>query len=232
MANNPLIYIVEDESSISEALQFNLELEGYDCVVIPTGTQAMQSIDLLTKAQLIVLDNMLPGYSGVQICQELRKHSDVPVLFLSAKSTGSDRIEGLKSGADDYMTKPFELEELLLRVKILISRNVVVAAPVQKDEMQINGLRVDFKTYNVLNGEEVVASLSKKEIALLQLFHAREGEVVSRDEILESVWGSDVSPTARTIDNFILSFRKLFEPNPKEPIYFHSIRGVGYRFTL
>lgn len=231
MAINPLIYIVEDESSISEALQFNLELEGYDCKVISTGTQAMESIDQLSKAQLIVLDNMLPGYSGVQICQELRKHSDVPVLFLSAKSTGSDRIEGLKSGADDYMTKPFELEELLLRVNILISRNAVLSSS-PKEELSINGLTVDFKTYNVLKGDQVVASLSKKEIALLQLFNSRVGEVVSRDEILENVWGTDVSPTARTIDNFILSYRKLFEPNPKEPIYFHSIRGVGYRFTL
>ena len=130
------------------------------------------------------------------------------------------------------MTKPFELEELLLRVKILIGRTVTTSGVSVKETLEVNGFVIDFKTYNVLKDGQVVASLSKKEIALLQLFSSRVGEVVSRDEILDAVWGTDVSPTARTIDNFILSFRKLFEPNPKEPIYFHSIRGVGYRFTM
>ncbi len=232
MADLPLIYIVEDESSIAEALQLNLELEGYECRLFDTGVQAMERLSELAVANLVILDNMLPGFSGVDICTSLREISEVPILFLSAKGTGSDRIEGLRSGADDYMTKPFELEELLLRIKILLSRNATSVTEVVKGGMEINGFQVDFKTYNVSNRGKVVASLSKKEIALLQFFQNRVGEVISREEILEEVWGADVSPTARTIDNFILSFRKLFESNPKEPVHFHSIRGVGYRFTL
>ncbi len=224
------IIIVEDEPSIAEALELNLDLEGYECTLFATGTEAMIEMEQMAKSDLVILDNMLPGYTGVQVCQALREISNVPVLFLSAKSTGTDRIEGLRSGADDYLTKPFELEELLLRIKILLARKTTTNS--NSEELILNDRKVDFKTYNVWFENEVIATLSKKEIALLQFFYSRKGEVVSRDEILDNVWGADASPTSRTIDNFILSFRKLFESNPKEPLHFHSIRGVGYKFTL
>lgn len=223
------IFLVEDELALAEAVVLNLELEGYSVKQIANGRVAIEQLQDLGNADLVILDIMLPEVNGIDICKKLREFSDVPVLFLSAKGTTADKIEGLKSGGTDYLSKPFDLEELLLRVQILMSRTVKKSL---ENNVTIGQKSVDFKTYNVKDlqtGEEV--ALSKREIALLQLFMKKEGDVVSRDEILDEVWGKDQFPTSRTIDNFILSFRKLFEPNPKEPKYFHSIRGVGYRFT-
>lgn len=223
------IFLVEDELALAEAVVLNLELEGYTVTHISNGGTAMEQLQNLGSADLVILDIMLPVVNGINICKKLREISDVPVLFLSAKGTTADKIEGLKSGGTDYLSKPFDLEELLLRIQILMSRTV--KKPLETI-VTIGQKSVDFKTYSVKDlrtSDEV--TLSKREIALLQLFMKKEGDVVSRDEILDEVWGKDQFPTSRTIDNFILSFRKLFEPNPKEPIYFHSIRGVGYRFT-
>ncbi|MCO5258847.1 MAG: response regulator transcription factor [Crocinitomicaceae bacterium] len=225
---NNTIVLVEDEQSIAEAIQLNLELESYRVNHFNHGKRAIENIQQLATADLIILDIMLPEVNGIDICKEVRKISDVPILFISAKGTSSDKIEGLKSGGTDYLGKPFDLEELLLRVQILIGRNTV-----SQQTLTIGGKTIDFKTYIVTNSKgETVTELTKREIALLQLFSSKEGEVVSRDEILDKVWGIDQFPTSRTIDNFILSFRKLFEENSKEPNYFHSIRGVGYKFTL
>ena len=154
---------------------------------------------------------------------------DVPVLFLSAKGTTSDRIEGLKVGANDYLPKPFDLEELLLRVAVLLNVKVLKE---EEDNVSIGNHIVDLKSYTVINqkNKEELA-LSKKEIELIRLFKDKEGQVISRTEILDKIWGKDQFPTSRTIDNYILHFRKIFEENPKEPVFFHSIRGVGYKFT-
>lgn len=221
------IILVEDEQSIAEAVILNLELELYDVKHIDNGRTAVSEIQTLANADLVILDVMLPEVNGIDICKELRTISNVPVLFLSAKGTSTDKIEGLRSGGTDYLSKPFDLEELLLRVKILIGRSTTFI-----QTSTIGDKKIDFKTYTVSDkdGNEVT-ELSKREVALLQLFINKQGEVISRDEILDRVWGTDQFPTARTIDNFILTFRKLFEENPKEPVYFHSIRGVGYKFT-
>lgn len=221
------IILVEDEQSIAEAIVLNLELESYDIKHFDNGKTAVNEIQTLANADLVILDVMLPEVNGIDICRELRAISNVPVLFLSAKGTSTDKIEGLKSGGTDYLSKPFDLEELLLRVKILIGRNTTLI-----QTSSIGDKKIDFKTYIVSDkdGNEVT-ELSKREVALLQLFINKQGEVISRDEILDKVWGTDQFPTARTIDNFILTFRKLFEENPKDPVYFHSIRGVGYKFT-
>jgi len=220
------IVLVEDEQSIAEAIILNLELENYTTSHFNNGQVAIDNLKELADANLVILDVMLPEVNGIEICKQLRKISNVPVLFLSAKGTSTDKIEGLKSGGTDYLAKPFDLEEMLLRVQILIGRTN------QKHEtLSIGKLTIDFKTYFVTSEDgEQITELSKREIALLQLFSEKEGEVVSRDEILDKVWGTDQFPTARTIDNFILTFRKLFEINPKEPRHFHSIRGVGYKF--
>lgn len=221
------ITLVEDEHAIAEAVILNLELESYDVIHINNGRKAITEIHTLANSDLVILDVMLPEVNGIDICRELRTISNVPVLFLSAKGTSTDKIEGLKSGGTDYLSKPFDLEELLLRVKILIGRstNSIQTAV-------IGDKKIDFKTYIVSDKNGVkITELSKREVALLQLFMEKQGEVISRDEILDKVWGTDQFPTARTIDNFILTFRKLFEENPKEPSYFHSIRGVGYKFT-
>jgi two-component system alkaline phosphatase synthesis response regulator PhoP len=176
---------------------------------------------------------MLPEMNGFDVCEEIRKENkDVPVLFLTAKSAGEDRIQGLKLGADDYLTKPFNLEELLLRVQILLRRsNVNKVSSGVPDIYKFGNNEINFVTYEIkgVNGE--TAQISKREIALLKLLIERKNEVISREEILDKVWGTDVYPSSRTIDNYILAFRKYFEKSQREPEHFHSIRGVGYKFT-
>lgn len=224
------ILVVEDEQSIAEMLQLNLELEGFRVTAVNNGREAMELAPTVNSFQLIILDIMLPEISGMDLCRAYRKVSDVPILFLSAKGTTVDRIAGLKLGANDFLPKPFDLEELILRVQNLVNFQ---SERKSADELQIGEWSVHFNSFEVVNrttGEQ--AALSKREIELLQFFSKHEGEVVSRDLLLNSLWSQDQSPTGRTIDNYILNFRKLFEPEPKNPIYFHSIRGVGYKFTL
>lgn len=221
------ICVVEDEPSLSEMIRLNLELEGYDVTLIGNGLDAIVLFDSGVEFDLIILDVMLPGVNGVEVCRRIRQKSNVPVLFLSAKGTTSDRIEGLKAGGNDYLPKPFDLEELLLRVSILVQRDKKENTEVVK----IGRCEVNFKTYVVINmdtNEQI--NLSKKEVLLIQLFYQKEGEVISRSEILDKIWGKDQFPTSRTIDNYILNFRKIFENDSKNPHYFHSIRGVGYKF--
>jgi two-component system alkaline phosphatase synthesis response regulator PhoP len=218
------IVLVEDEKSLSEMIKMNLELDGFTVDVFDDGQKAFDNISKLNSADLVILDVMLPKISGLDLCKEIRKNSKVPVLFLSAKGTSTDRIAGLKIGANDYLAKPFDLEELLLRIQNLIPSSII-------DTLEIGELTVNFNTFEILNKNvELISILSKKEIELLKLFLEKEGQVVSRDEILDKIW-PDQFPTSRTIDNYILSFRKLFEEDPKTPLFFHSIRGVGYKFT-
>ena len=226
------ILVIEDEESISEMLQLNLELEGFHVTVIANGKTALDLSDKLDSYDLVVLDLMLPEVSGIEICRSYRQHSTIPILFLSAKGSTIDRIAGLKLGANDYLPKPFDLEELLLRIHNLL----LLHGNKNKKELElftIGNQRIDFSSYVVENtetGEKTV--LSKREIELLDYFIQHKNEVVSRDSLLNSLWTNDQFPTGRTIDNYILNFRKLFEKDPKNPIFFHSIRGVGYKFTL
>jgi two-component system alkaline phosphatase synthesis response regulator PhoP len=152
--------------------------------------------------------------------------------MLSAKDSSSDRVAGLKKGADDYVTKPFNLEELLLRIKILIQKNIrILDKKLQVGIFQFGKNTINFETLEATGSNGEVLHLSKKEVMLLKLMIENEGAVVPREKILQSVWGYNVYPTTRTIDNFILNFRKYFEPNSKHPVHFHSIRGIGYKFT-
>lgn len=225
------ICLVEDEKSLSELIQLNLEMEGYAVSTFNNGKKAFDSAKDFNSFQLVILDVMLPEISGLEICKEIRKYSSVPVLFLSAKGTTEDKIAGLKLGGNDYLSKPFDLEELLLRVQILTKSTSHQVNTVQ-NILKIGQQAVDFNTYNVVDSvTEETITLSKKEIELLKLFNEKEGLVVSRDEILDKIWGKDQFPTSRTIDNYILTFRKIFEKDPRNPVYFHSIRAVGYKFT-
>lgn len=225
------ICLVEDETSLAELIQMNLEIEGYQVESISHGTEAFLRAYEMDQFDLVILDVMLPEVSGLSICKEIRKYSKVPVLFLSAKGTTQDRIAGLKIGGNDYLPKPFDLEELLLRVQILIEG--IEEKNEQAQSMRIGDFEIDFTSYEAKRiSDKSKLDLSKREIELLRLFYQRQGEVISRDEILESSWKNDSFPTARTIDNYILAFRKIFEEDPKNPQYFHSIRGVGYKFTL
>lgn len=225
------ICLIEDEESLSDLIKMNLEIDGYQVETIIHGTEAFLRASEMESFDLVILDVMLPEVSGLTICKEIRKSSKVPILFLSAKGTTQDRIAGLKLGANDYLPKPFDLEELLLRVQVLIEGvDDIQTAPIK---LSIGKLNIDFATFQVKNTEtNEIHDLSKREIDLLKLFNEKRGMVVSREEILDNLWGSDQFPTARTIDNYILAFRKLFEIDPKNPQYFHSIRGVGYKFTI
>ena len=224
------ICLIEDEESLSDLIKMNLELEGYSVETVSHGTEAFLRAFEMDSFDLVILDVMLPEVSGLTICKEIRKYSRVPILFLSAKGTTQDRIAGLKLGANDYLPKPFDLEELLLRVQILVEG--IEEATTVVDKITIGDFSVDFTSYlvsNTLTGEK--HDLSKREIDLLKLFNSKQGLVISRDEILDTLWGNDQFPTSRTIDNYILNFRKIFEADPKTPKYFHSIRGVGYKFV-
>lgn len=228
----PHVLLIEDESHIAQTIQLNFELEDYAVTCANDGKQALQLFKS-HKFDAVVLDIMLPEIDGLSLC-ELFRDSDksIPILILSARSSQEDKIEGLKLGADDYLAKPFNLEELLLRVKNLLKRNGNFT--IDKHEIpaySFGTFQVNFLTYEAsgLSGKKFL--LNKKELLLLKLLIERKNEVVSRDEILEKIWDTDANPTTRTIDNYILAFRKYFEINPKEPRYFHSIRGVGYKFT-
>ncbi|MFM6934048.1 MAG: response regulator transcription factor [Flavobacteriales bacterium] len=222
------VCLVEDEQSLVELISLNLEMEGYHVQCFTDGQAALEMLSKPFHFDLIILDVMLPHVNGFDICREIRKHDATPILFLSAKGTTADRVAGLKLGANDYLAKPFDLEELLLKVQILTQGLINTES---NQFMKIGSFRVDFTTFNVENELGVnVHQFSKREIQLLELFHEKEGKVVSRNEILDRVWGADQFPTSRTIDNYILAFRKLFESDPKSPQHFFSIRGVGYKF--
>lgn len=224
------ILLVEDEDSIRDAVRLNLELDGYEVVCTGNGKKAVE----LIRGQhfdLLLLDVMLPEMDGFSITEQVRlSNPDVPILLLTAKDTAQDRITGLKKGADDYLTKPFHLEELQLRVSKLLQRSQRARGE-NTASSEFGGNKINFETFEAVTfrGEEI--TLTKKEAMLLKLLIDRRNEVVSRQQILQSVWGYDVYPSTRTIDNFILAFRKYFEEEPREPRFFHSIRGVGYKFT-
>lgn len=226
------ILVVEDEENLHEALKLNLEIEGYEVVSAFTGNEALQKINN-EYFDLIIMDIMLPDVDGISITETIRvSNNEVPVLILSAKNASADRVTGLKKGADDYLTKPFNLEELLLRVDKLIekSKKMQVKESVG-DVYEFGQNQVDFKAQDAItwNGQHI--ELSKKETMLLKLLIENKGEVVTREKILQVVWGYNVYPTTRTIDNFILSFRKYFEEDSRNPKYFHSVRGVGYKYS-
>jgi len=222
------VLIIEDELSLQETLKLNLELEGYRVEACSTGLNAISHIKAFSP-DLILLDIMLPVLSGTEIYKELKQlNISTPVIFLTAKNDVKDKIEGLKLGADDYITKPFDLEELLLRVNIVLKRHKGAGSA---DVFVFGNCEINFSTFQVKTVSGEVETLSKREIALLRLLVDNLNNVVSRDEILEKIWTKDENPSSRTIDNFILNFRKQFEVNPKEPVYFQSIRGVGYKLV-
>lgn len=227
------ILLVEDEENLQEALKLNLELEGYEITGAWDGTEALQAVEK-EHFDLIILDVMLPEIDGITVCETIRlSNPDIPILILSAKNSSADRVLGLKKGADDYLTKPFNLEELLLRVKNLIKKSERLNSkePVP-DVYNFGKNKINFKASEAFTRSGEKVALTKKEIMLLKLLIENKNEVVTREKILQVVWGYNVYPTTRTIDNFILNFRKYFEEDSRDPVYFHSVRGVGYKFTV
>jgi two-component system alkaline phosphatase synthesis response regulator PhoP len=225
------ILLVEDEEHLHEALKLNLEMEGYEVDSAYDGGEALKKIQS-AHYDLIILDIMLPSLDGFSITEHMRlNNNQTPILILSAKNTSANRVQGLKLGADDYLTKPFNLEELLLRVSKLIQKQVqqVNAAP-QIDRYQFKGHSIDFNASEAILASGQKITLTKRESLLLKLLIEHKQTVVTREKILQLVWGYQVFPNTRTIDNFILNFRKYFEIDPKHPKHFISMRGVGYKF--
>jgi two-component system alkaline phosphatase synthesis response regulator PhoP len=229
---NTSILLVEDEENLHEALKLNLELEGYTITSAYDGAAALNAVSA-EYFDLIILDVMLPEMDGISVAETVRiSNNEVPILILSARSSSADRVLGLKKGADDYLTKPFNLEELLLRVHKLIDKNKKL-----QDKSSIGNSYsfgnniIDFKAQEASTKAGQKIQLSKKETMLLRLLIENKNEVVPREKILQAVWGYNVYPTTRTIDNFILNFRKYFEDDSRNPKYFHSVRGVGYKYS-
>ena len=229
--NKYRILLVEDEPSLLNTLALNLEMEGYEVIKASDGLQALECFHH-QMVHLIISDIMMPGINGLELCARIRNENRrVLILFLSARNLGSERAEGLRAGADDYLSKPFHLDELLLRVQILLKR---IPGTGKTDEIQqvftFGEFRIDFSRYEFTGINGQIFPLTKREGALLMLLVSKRNQAVAREEILEKVWGMDVFPGSRTIDNFLINFRRYVGDNPRNPVYFHSVRGVGYMF--
>ena len=224
------ILLIEDEQSLRKVIKLNLELEGFELGIAEDGAEALDKFNA-EHFDLVILDLMLPKLSGLDVLKTLRvKDASTPIIIISAKDTSSDRIQGLKLGADDYLTKPFEIEELLLRINNLIKRADPVAKENILSKFSFGNCTVDFDNFSA-SKQGVPIELSQKEIHILRFLIINKNKVVSRQEILKAVWGYDVFPSTRTIDNFIASLRKNLEIDPKHPQYIKSVHGVGYKFV-
>ena len=227
------ILLVEDEVDLAESIAENLTAENYVVEVAHDGDRGLECA-LASEHDLILLDVMLPGRDGFEVCRELRASGrTVPVLFLTARADPADRIRGLEEGGDDYLTKPFHLRELLLRVSAILRRSRWFESEREDSGLiRFAGNEINLRTYTGRSADGTEHELTHKEAMILKLLAERAGEVVSRDDILDVVWGYDAFPTARTIDNFILRLRRRFEPDPQRPQHFHTVHGAGYRFTF
>ncbi len=232
MALKKKILLVEDELHLQEGLKLNLEMDGYSVDAVGNGTDALNLLKANNDYNLALLDVMLPDIDGIRLCENIRIHNaTMPVLFLSAKNSSEDKILGLRKGGDDYVTKPFNLEELLLRIQNLILKDDRAVASQKINSIYKFGKKnlINFETYDA-QGVNEKAKLTKREMMLLKLLIENKGIVVSRETILHTVWGYKVAPITRTIDNFILTFRRYFEEDSHHPSHFISHRGVGYEF--
>ncbi len=224
------ILLVEDEASLRSTLKMNFELEGYGVTLATTGPEALERLRG-ARFDLVIMDVMLPGVDGYTVVETVRLEGDTtPVLFLTARNAPADRVRGLRAG-DDHLGKPFDLEELLLRIAKLVRRHATGEPSAGAITFSFDGNDLDFAKYEARSFDGTLRTLSQREALLLKLLVDKAGNVVSREEILQKVWGYNVFPTTRTVDNFIVAFRKYFERDPREPQHFHSIRGVGYKFT-
>jgi DNA-binding response OmpR family regulator len=224
------ILVVEDDAHLADGLRINLELEGFEPL---SAASAEEGLDIWRRGgiDLVLLDVMLPGMDGFEFCRLVRREGDrVPILFLTARGSGQDRIRGLDEGGDDYITKPFELEELLARIKSIFRRQDWFSGAELPDILHIGRAEVNLKTFEVRAGGHT-AVLKEKEAMILRLLHERVGEPVDRETILDRVWGFGAYPTTRTVDNFILSLRKHIEEDPRRPRHILTMHGVGYRLV-
>jgi DNA-binding response OmpR family regulator len=228
MKNKKTILIVEDDLSIVTGLEDNLIAEGFKTITAINGLKGFE-IAQKSSVDLVLLDIMLPGMNGFEICKKLRKvKPELPIVMLTARGTEMDKIAGLDYGADDYITKPFSLSELLARVRAVLRRTYPETEEIA--QFRFDNIEIDFKAMKAFKGGQEL-KFTRKEYAILQYFIQHEGEVVHRHELLNQVWGYDKIPSTRTVDNFILDLRKKIEEIPSKPVHIVSISGVGYRFV-
>ncbi|MEL6851399.1 MAG: response regulator transcription factor [Bacteroidota bacterium] len=222
------ILVVEDDPTLRKLLQQNLRFEGYELSLAVHGEEALEKIQA-NNFDLILLDLMLPRMSGIEICKHLRQAGNqVPIIMLTAKDQPMDKVRGLKLGADDYLGKPFELMELLARIEAVLRRSGKNQAPL--DRYQLGNMTLDFLTFSILS-EGGKTDLSQQENRLLQYLVQHEGKVLSRDQILEEVWGHTYLFSNRTIDTHITKLRKKLEPDPAHPRHILTVHRVGYKFV-
>jgi two-component system, OmpR family, alkaline phosphatase synthesis response regulator PhoP len=226
----PHIMLVEDEIHLARGICFNLEEEGCRVSHFETGEKALVALEV-EHFDLIILDVMLPGMNGFEACKAVRKlDARVPILMLTARSEDSDRVSGLENGADDYLTKPFNLVEFLLRVKGMLRRSSWYRPDPVEEGYRFGDNEVFLLSYRARTAQGEI-DLTEMEVRVLSLFFRKEGEIILRGELLESVWGYTSDTETRTLDNFVVRLRRYFEPNPGKPIHFQTVRGVGYRFN-
>ncbi len=226
----PRILIVEDDRAMVRGLVENLEFEGHTVTHVARGDEALERIRA-DRPHLLILDVMLPGLNGFEICRQVRQRDHrLPILMLTARGDELDTVMGLDLGADDYLTKPFSLSELLARVRALLRRAEDGDRPQRPRAITFGDVAIDFERYVATRDGEPV-HLTPKEFALLEHLASRQGAVVRRDVLIDTVWGEDVSVTNRTVDTHILSLRQKLEPDPAQPRYLLTVHGVGYRFA-
>ena len=224
------VLLVEDEPHIALGLLYNLQAEGYRVTHVESGEEALAHLESEPCA-LVILDLMLPGIDGMEVCRRIRrKDSQQPILMLTARGTDEDRVAGLAEGADDYLSKPFNLQEFLLRVANLLRRsNWQTTEPDRPRLVRFGANRIDLETHQARTPRGEL-QLTELEMKMLRLFFDNPGKVLSRGTLLESVWGMDPNTETRTLDNFIVRLRKYFEADPASPKHFLTVRGRGYRF--
>jgi DNA-binding response OmpR family regulator len=222
------ILIIDDEPMIVESVNYNLKQEGYETLAAKDGEAGLE-LALAEEPDLILLDLMLPGLNGMEVCRQIRKTSEVPIIMLTAKEDEIDRILGLELGADDYVVKPFSMRELLARVKTVLKRFSAGAKTVEASNVTSGDLAIDLLGHEVtVKGRNV--DLSSKEFDLLRILANHPGQVLSREQLLNLVWGNDFYGDSRTVDVHIRWLREKIEEDPGDPKYILTIRGVGYKF--
>ena len=227
------VLLVEDDEHLAEGMAFNLRNTGYDVETVGSGEEALETIER-GPFDLVLLDLMLPGIDGLEVVRRLRRAgSTKPILIITAKNRADDTIAGLDAGADDYITKPFDLEELLARIRGALRRQVWAATPsrAEPNRLQYGNWTIDFGQFVARDGDGCEKTLTVTEVAMLRLFSQRPGEVISRETFLAEVWDREGALETRTVDNFVRKLRHALEPEPGKPRHIVSVRGAGYRFV-
>ncbi|MGZ4643902.1 MAG: winged helix-turn-helix domain-containing protein [Blastococcus sp.] len=224
------VLVVEDEESFSDALSYMLRREGFDAVVAETGPQALAEFDR-AGADIVLLDLMLPGLPGTEVCRQLRSRSSVPIIMLTAKDAEIDKVVGLELGADDYVTKPYSARELVARIRAVLRRNGGDGEAPSEGVLEAGPVRMDVERH-IVSVDGVPVALPLKEFDLLEFLLRNAGRVLTRGQLIDRVWGSDYVGDTKTLDVHVKRLRAKLEPDPSEPKFLVTVRGLGYKLDL